>query len=281
MPEMQDSKKQIPKVDAETLKKRIEDDKEIATLTEEKERIINLIEESKLENIDEEEFKNEAYNLIQCHDPNRYRKRIVGFVSPFGPIEKGERIGKEEKSRRYKFKSKEDKEQIKARIKEIKTQREIEKKKKDQEKEEQYQKHRSLMKNIHYKLQKGKDGETKEGVIAGYQIKSEDQIFDTSNSKPAIKLGQLSPSKSSLATIQKQPAKLPNKFTLETLGQFKYEDLAGDENDQFNLGEFVDENNDGFEDEILKRYRLEEKKINRLPASPSPIPDQDDFQPFI
>ena len=281
MPEITEEKPIVSKVDPETLKKRMEEDKEINALNEEKDRIIGLIEEYKDAYYDEEEFRKEAYNMIQCHDPHKYRKRIVGFISPFGTTDKDERVNKEEKSKRYKFKSKEDKELIKARVKEIKTLRENEKKKKEQEKEELYQKNRNLMKNLHYKLLKDKDGNIKEGAIPAFQARSEEQAFDVSRSKPVLKLNQISPSRINIAPGTKPSIKLPNKFTLESLGQFKLEDLAEDGEDQLNLAEIVDENNDGSDDEILRRYKKEERKIstNQVPKSPLRTQDKEEYQP--
>ena len=80
MPEITEEKPIVSKVDPETLKKRMEEDKEINALNEEKDRIIGLIEEYKDAYYDEEEFRKEAYNMTQCHDPHKYRKRIVGFI---------------------------------------------------------------------------------------------------------------------------------------------------------------------------------------------------------
>ena len=224
-----------------------------------------MIDERKKQNQDEDEekLKEEALQYIQWEDPNKYKKKIIGFSSPFGVIDKNERIDKEDKSKKYKFKSKEDKELIKAKVREIKTQRDNQKKKKDQEKEDQYQKHRNLMKNLHFKLMKDKDGGFKEGTIPAYQLKSEDQIYDVRNSHPALKLNQLSASKNpGPQQNAKQSIKPPpNKYTLESLGLLKYEDFIGGGSDGFNPADIVDENDHDSEDEILRRYRVNDKNI--------------------
>ena len=238
----------------------MEQDKEMKTLQEEKERISKLIEDHKRRSYHEDQLNEEALQLIQCDDPLKYKKKIVGFSSPFGVIDKNERIDKDDKSRKYKFKSKEDKAVIKAKVKEIKAQRENQKKKKELEREEQYIKHRNLMKNLHYKLMKDKDGGFKEGTIPAYQVKSEDQIYDVRNSHPALKLNQLSANKIPAPQTKRPPVVPPNKLTLESLGLLKYEDFVGGGSDGFNPADIVDENDHDSEDEILKRYKVNDRK---------------------
>lgn len=61
-------------------------------------------------------------NFLECHDANKYRKKIKGFHMAFNIREKVLRIGENEKSN-YQFKPKIPVEEIKKTAKEIKIKR--------------------------------------------------------------------------------------------------------------------------------------------------------------
>lgn len=252
-------KKEVRKVDDATLKKRMDQDKEVRALREEKDRIQQKIEELSRRKEDEEELKEEALQLIQCEDPTKYRKKIIGFSAPFNMTDKDDRIKKDDKAMKYKFKSKEDKEKIKKKVSEIKQQREAQKTTQDKVKEKQYQKHRNLMKNLHHKLLKEK-GQAPQDGMPGYQVNSDEHIYDVSNSQPAVKLNHHQSQRSYIQPVQKSATKKQNQFTLESLGQLRYEDLAGNGPDEFNPADVLDEDDTSTEDEVLKRYRQNEHK---------------------
>ena len=65
-----------------------------------------------LENKGEEECREDILNLMECHDQNKYRKKIKGYHIAFNIREKQGRIGENELSN-YKFKSKIPPEEIK------------------------------------------------------------------------------------------------------------------------------------------------------------------------
>lgn len=248
----------------------MDEDKEVRALREELKRISSKIAELADRKENEDEMREEALQLIECEDPHKYRKKIIGFAAPFNMTEKDDRIAKDDKSRRYKFKSKEDKEIIKQRVKELKQQRQIEKAHKEKEKDQQYQKHRLVMKNLHHKLLREKGEVPSEGRLGGYHVRSGDNIYDISHSQPAIKMTQQQPGKSYGQVGLKQPGqKAPNKFTLESLGQLKYEDIAGAGPDEFNPADVLDEDDTDSEDEVLKRYRKDDNERNRIPVTDS------------
>jgi len=60
-----EKKKEVRKVDEETLRKRMETDKEIKTLREEKDRIVNKLEKLKNKKVDDKQLEEEALQLIQ------------------------------------------------------------------------------------------------------------------------------------------------------------------------------------------------------------------------
>lgn len=251
----------------------MDQDKEVKALREEKERIQAKIEELSKRKEDEDELREEALSMMQCDDPHKYRKKIVGFAAPFNMTDKDDRIRKDDKSLKYKFKSKEDKALIKKKVNEIKKQREQEKKAQNTEKEKQYQKHRNVMKNLHYKLLREKGQAPHEGSMPAYQVHSGDQLYDITNSQPAIKLNHHQSTKAYVNPMAKKSAKrVQSNFTLETLGQLKYEDIAGGGPDEFNPADIVDEDDSSADDEILKRYRNDELKNMEVNNSISTLP---------
>jgi len=253
-------RKPASKANDRRLKAIIEDDKELKALGEEKERITKLISNYSKQTHSDEELKEEIMQMIQCDDPHKYRKQIVGFTSPFGAVDKGERIGKDDRSKRYKFKLKENKEVLKAKVQEIKNLREQEKQRNSKFKDELYHKHRNIMKNLHKKIMREKDGDVG-GSPQAYLVKSEEQIYDVRNSKPANV-----PSLSIRDSQVKKTQRVPNKFTLESIGQLRFEELVGGA-DIFNPADVLDEDDQESEDEILKQYRI--NNVNN--AGPFPI----------
>jgi len=164
--------------------------------------------------------------------------------------EKDDRISKEDKAMRYKFTSKQDKDAIKKKVKEIKRQREQEKQTQQKEQDKAYFKHRNVMKNLHHKLLREKGGAPNDGPTHGYPHAPNSNIYDVSHSQPAIKTQQ-----QNNAYSQKQGITLNGKLTLESLGQLKYEDISRGGPDDFNPADVLDEDDSDSEDEVLKRYR--------------------------
>lgn len=260
--EAQLPKKEVKKVDEATLKNRMDQDKEVQKLRKEKELIENKIKELSSKEVTEEELIEEALQLMQCDDPHKYRKKIKGFTAPFNMTEKDDRISKDDKALKYKFKSKEDKEAIKKKVEEIKKQRQQQRANQEQEKEKMYKKHRHIMKNLHNRLLREKGGVPIEGSRPAYAIHSDAQLYDVSQSQPAMKLSQ--PPQMSYGNMQNKQgaAKIPAKLTLESLGQLKYEDIARGGPDDFNPADVLDVDDSESEDEVLKRYRVDPPKVN-------------------
>jgi hypothetical protein len=255
-------KKEIIKVDEATLKMRMDQDKDVQKLRKEKELIENKIRELSSKKVTEEELTEEALKLMQCDDPLKYRKKIKGFSAPFNMTEKDDRISKDDKALKYKFKSKEDKEAIKKKVNEIKKQRQHQRLTQEQEKDKMYKKHRYIMKNLHNRLLREKGADPMDGSKPAYVIHSDAQLYDVSQSQPAMKLSQ--PSQILYGNQQNKQglAKIPAKLTLESLGQLKYEDIARGGSDDFNPADVLDENDSESEDEVLKRYRVDHPKVN-------------------
>ena len=257
---------------------KLSEDKELQTLEKEKERISKELEKIKKLDQDDKQFLEEALKLMECHDPVKYRKKIVGFVAPFNMTEKDDRIKKDEKAMKYKFKSKEDKKAIKEKVLEIKKLRELQKEKEKKDKDAQYQKHRNIMKNLHIKLLRQKDGTVQETNLPAYQIQNTDQLYDVRNSHPAIKLDTNNP-KQAYGQMGKSPrikqnAKLPNKLTLDSLNNLRYGDIANDGSDGFDPRDVLDEDDNDSEDEILKRYREEEQMNQMMSARNQVLPQK-------
>ena len=78
---------------------------------------------------------------LECHDPNKYRKKIKGFHIAFNIREKVLRVGENELSN-YKFKSKLSPEEIKKLAQEAKLKRALERNQKEREEKEKYEKER-------------------------------------------------------------------------------------------------------------------------------------------
>ena len=209
----------------------------------------------------------EALQLMQFENLHKHKK-IKGFVKPFNMATKDERIDKNDKSKKYKFKSKEDKEAIKEKVKELKRQRELAKKQAQVDKDNQYKKHRNVMKHIHEKLARQKDYGGEE--VPNYQVRDNSQIYDVSLSQPALKLNphQRNPK---LKESKTKANKLPNKFTMDSLMRLNYDDVAGSGPDGFNPADILDEDSDS-NDSVLNQYKNDDKNILMNQASDQSLP---------
>ncbi|CAI2372176.1 unnamed protein product [Moneuplotes crassus] len=249
--------KDPPKMDPALVQQKVSQDREIQALNSEKERIENEIQNMSQISEDKEKMTEEAMQFLQLDDPTKYKKKIKGFAAPFNMTEKDDRIKKNDKSQRYKYTSKEDKEAIKAKVRKLKQERENAKLKEKHEKDRHYHKQRNVMKNLHEKLMREKLGNGEIDMNA-YQARNPNPIYNVSQSQPALKsipAQQVHTIKTHKSKIKN---KLPNKITMNGLTSLKYEDIAGNEPDGFNPADIVGTDS-GSDDSILQQYRNDEE----------------------
>jgi hypothetical protein len=163
--------------------------------------------------------------------------------------DKDDRIAKDDKSKKYKFKSKEDKEIIKQKVQQLKKQREENKKREQALKDQKYQKGQQMMKNLHYKLLQEKGQGPIEASIPAYQAHNSSQIYDVSQSQPATK----PPGRGPQYNLASEKKKLPTKLTIDNLVNLRYDDVASGP-DGFNPADILDDDSDS-DDTILKQYK--------------------------
>jgi len=118
----------------------------------------------------EEDCREELLQYLECHDPNKYRKKIKGFHIAFNIRDKDLRVKSDELSK-YKFQSKLPPEEIKRLATEAKLRRAQEKIAKEKEEKEKYQKEREALRKMHEQMrrEKGLAAGTKKVDPAGYQ----------------------------------------------------------------------------------------------------------------
>jgi hypothetical protein len=182
---------------------------------------------------------------------------IKGFSAPFNMTEKDDRIGKDDKSKKYKFTPKEDLNIIKQKVKDLKKQRALKKEIEREEKEKHYVKNRNMMKNLHHQLIRDKGGEPMESDVPPYVTHKNSQIYEVSHSQPTVKLSNVHKDRRS---PQLGKGKLPNRFTIDSLSKLRYEDIAGSGPDGFNPADILDEDDSDSDDSVLKHYRINDAK---------------------
>ena len=201
----------------------------------------------------------EALLFINWDEAAKYRKKIKGFISPFNTVDKSENVRKDNKNKKYKFKPKEDIKIIKEKVKILKKSRVAAKEREKENENKLYQKHRNIMKNLHHKLMREK-GEHIEGEVPMYQARNNSQIYDISQSQPALKLYPNQRDNTLKGSHSKKYNKLPNKFTIDSLMKLKYNDIAGSGPDGFNPADILDSDS-GSEDSVLNQYRDIEEQV--------------------
>ena len=184
------------------------------------------------------------------------QKNIKGFVLPFNTSEKGK---KEDKVKKYKFKSKEDIQLIKEKVKALKKEREDAKKREEEMKNKEYQKHRNVMKHLHNKLirEKGEPVDTEDMI---HPARNNSQVYDVSQDQLALKLSSNQQAKKFKESLLKKNTKLPNKFTIDSLMKLKYDDIAGSGPDGFNPADILDTDS-GSDDSVLNQYRGSDNQV--------------------
>ncbi|CAI2368309.1 unnamed protein product [Moneuplotes crassus] len=251
-------KNSAPKLDPDFINEKISQDREIIALVGEKERIEKQIDAMTKIPEDIEKMTEEALQYLQIDDPSKYKKKIKGFAAPFNMTEKDDRIKKNEKSQKYKFKPQEEKEIIKEKVKQIKQERENAKIKEKQDQEKRYNKNRSAMKNIHEKLMKKKlsNGEID---LEPTQGRNHNPIYNVAKSNSVMKglsSEQIQSVKKNLAKVAK---KLPKKITMGGLTSLNIEDFSGNEPDGFKPTDVINTDSDS-DDSILQQYRRNSEK---------------------
>ena len=109
-----------------------------------------------LESKSDEAVRDDVLEFIECHDPNKYRKKIKGFHIAFSIREKIQNVPDDKG--KYKFTAKQVPEEIKKQALELKSKREQEKQTKEKGEKEKYDKDREALRKLHEKLRKEKFG---------------------------------------------------------------------------------------------------------------------------
>lgn len=95
-----------------------------------------LADKEALENKTDDDCREDILNYIECHDANKYRKKIKGFHIPFNIRDKLKT--QDEDLSKYKFKSKLSPEEIKRLAQEAKNKRAQDRVMKEREEKEKY-----------------------------------------------------------------------------------------------------------------------------------------------
>ena len=183
-----------------------------------------------LENKSEEECRDDFLQVMECHDPNKYRKKIKGFHIAFNIREKQGRIGENELSN-YKFKSKLPPEEIKKLATEAKMKRAHEKMIKEREEKEKYQRERESLRKMHEQLRREK------GLMTGRKELAKAAGYHEGN----MKSGDEKHLKITFAVIEKM----------------HYSDFnSGNDAEDFKPSDIIDEEDVAYtDDEVLRKFK--------------------------
>lgn len=227
-----DVKSEDGKADKDGKKHTKEDDKqqepELSELDLEKLRILNRIEELKAPT--QEEFQEEILSFLQCDDPKAYKKKSKGFILPFNTR------AKYEDTNNYKFKKKQNIEEIKKKVQKLKLARQKQKVEEEKKKKYDYTKHQNIMKRMHEDLLRDKG------------------IYIAPGMSPYQGNTQMGISMAGSAAGQRMPGyKIPRKFTLESLNHMDYRDFIiptgnNEDDEEFKPSDVLDSDDDDYED---------------------------------
>jgi hypothetical protein len=190
----------------------------------------------------DEDSKEDIMQYLECHDPNKYRKKIKGFHIAFNIREKVLRIGEDELSK-YKFKSKLTPEEIKRLAAEAKAKRASEKAIKEKEEKEKYQKEREALRKMHEQMRRDK------GLMTGRKgelVKGMPGYHDVN-----MKAGDEKHLKITFAVIEKM----------------HYSDFnSGNDAEDFKPSDIIDEEDAAIsDDEVLRKFKHDNKMIGGVP----------------
>lgn len=180
----------------------------------------------------DEECKEEILQYLECHDQNKYRKKIKGFHLAFNIREKVLRVGEDELSK-YKFKSKLSPEEIKRLAAEAKAKRANERNMKEREEKEKYQREREALRKMHEQMRRekglmtGRKGELVKGM-PGYQ-----EVNMKSGDEKHLKI------------------------TFAVIEKMHYSDFnSGNELEDFKPSDIIDEEDAALsDDEVLRKFK--------------------------
>ena len=95
---------------------------------------------------------------MECHDPNKYRKKIKGFRLAFNIRDKYERIDENDGGRKFKFKHNPSAAEIRQKVSEMKQARLKNNNDRESEKRERYERNRETLKRMHEKMRRERIG---------------------------------------------------------------------------------------------------------------------------
>ena len=167
---------------------------------------------------------------LECHDHNKYRKKIKGFHIAFNIREKELRV-KETELSKYKFQSKHSPDEIRKLATEAKMKRALDKTLKDKEEKERYQREREALRKMHEQMRKEK------GLVVG---------------------GKREPGKAGYQDIgAKAGDERHLKITFAVIEKMHYSDFnSGNVADDFKPSDIIDEEDGTIsDDEVLKKFK--------------------------
>ncbi|TNV86710.1 hypothetical protein FGO68_gene11624 [Halteria grandinella] len=192
------------------------------------EQLLAMKEE--LENKTEDECREDMLQYLECHDQNKYRKKIKGFHIAFNIREKVLRVGPEELSK-YKFQSKLSPEEIRRLANEAKQKRVQDKINREKEEKEKYQKEREALRKMHEQIRRDK------GLMTGKRMENDGKGYQ--------QIGAKSGDEKHL------------KITFAVIEKMHYSDFnSGNDAEDFKPSDIIDEEDVNVsDDEVLKKFK--------------------------
>jgi hypothetical protein len=206
---------------------------EVNELQQERERILKRIEE--LEQPSNDEYQEEILEFLKCDNPKEYKKRSKTFMLPFNTR------AKHEDTNNYRFKRKQNIDEIKQKVQQMKEMRNKNRNEDETKKNTQYKKHQNIMRKIHEDILRDKG------------------IYIAPGMNSAIGHVGAGINSSAVGTNRTVGYKVPRKFTLESLGKMDYRQFIppnGDvQDDNFKPSDVID-SDDEMDDDILELYQF-------------------------
>lgn len=210
---------------------------EVNELQQERERILKRIEE--LQQPSNDDYQEEILEFLKCDNPKEYKKRSKAFMLPFNTR------AKYEDTNNYRFKRKENIDEIKQKVQHLKELRNKNRNEDETKKNTQYRKHQNIMRKIHEDILRDKGIYIAPGMMSG--------------------IGQAGPgiNSSAIGTNRTVGYKIPRKFTLESLGKMDYREFippTGNAQDEdFKPSDVID-SDDEMDDDILELYQFNKRE---------------------
>eukprot|EP01022_Parablepharisma_sp_SALTPOND_P000438 TRINITY_DN1021_c0_g1_i1.p2 TRINITY_DN1021_c0_g1~~TRINITY_DN1021_c0_g1_i1.p2 ORF type:complete len:679 (+),score=80.28 TRINITY_DN1021_c0_g1_i1:12719-14755(+) len=205
------------------------------------------------------------YHFIECSDPAKYRKKMVGMALPFNTRDKQYRIPLGDNSRKYKFVARKAPEEIHQQVELIKKQRVAKQLEKKREEQNKYEKNRKILQRIYHEQIKERMGTIDSRLVSAPKNEEEEQ-----------KVEKVVENKKVERTNRNEtvPTK-GNELTWDLLKDLSYNDInaAASKEEELRLeklvlGEEIDEE----DNEILKKLRIDNtsniKLKKELPEEP-------------